>query len=60
MYGLLMHVACTMAYIGSSDARVKADFHSVPENVARSIFSKRFLLKRVKSTTANEISYFLG
>ena len=33
---------------------VKADFHSV-QNVARSIFSERFLLKCVKSTTANEI-----
>ena len=30
---------------------VKADFHSV-QNVARSIFSERFLLKCVKSTTA--------
>ena len=34
--------------------RVKADFHSV-QNVARSIFIERFLLKCVKSTTANEI-----
>ena len=34
--------------------RIKADFHSV-QNVARSIFSERFLLKCVKSTTANEI-----
>ena len=33
---------------------LKADFHSV-QNVARSIFSERFLLKCVKSTTANEI-----
>ena len=33
---------------------IKADFHSV-QNVARSIFSERFLLKCVKSTTANEI-----
>ena len=32
----------------------KADFHSV-QNVVRSIFSERFLLKCVKSTTANEI-----
>ena len=33
---------------------LKADFHSV-QNVARSMFSERFLLKCVKSTTANEI-----
>ena len=33
---------------------VKVDFHSV-QNVARSIFSERFLLKCVKSTKANEI-----
>ena len=33
---------------------LKADFHSV-QNVARSIFSERFLLKCVRSTTANEI-----
>ena len=33
---------------------IKADFHSV-QNVARSIFSERSLLKCVKSTTANEI-----
>ena len=32
----------------------KGGFHSV-QNVARSIFSERFLLKCVKSTTANEI-----
>ena len=32
----------------------KADFHSV-RNVVRSIFSGRFLLKCVNSTTANEI-----
>ena len=37
-----------------ADERVKADFHSV-QNVARSIFSERFHLKCVKSTTANEI-----
>ena len=34
--------------------RFKADFHSV-QNIARSIFSERFLLKCVKSSTANEI-----
>ena len=33
---------------------LKADFHSV-QKVGRSIFSERFLLKCVKSTTANEI-----
>ena len=33
---------------------LKVDFHSV-QNVARLIFSKRFLLKCVKSSTANEI-----
>ena len=33
---------------------VKADFHSV-QNVARSIFCDRFLLKCVLSTTADEI-----
>ena len=33
---------------------LKADFHSV-QNIARSIFSERFLLKSVKSATANEI-----
>ena len=33
---------------------LKADFHSVL-NVGRSIFIERFLLKCVKSTTANEI-----
>ena len=36
------------------DRPIKADFHSV-RNVARSIFSERFLLKCVKVTTANEI-----
>jgi hypothetical protein len=33
---------------------IKVDFHSV-QNVARSIFCDRFLLKCVQSTTANEI-----
>ena len=33
---------------------LKANFHSV-QNFARSIFSEHFLLKYVKSTTANEI-----
>ena len=37
-----------------SEPPVKADFHSV-QNVVRSIFSERFLLKCVRSTTANEI-----
>ena len=32
---------------------IKADFHSV-QNVTRSTFSKRFLLKCVKATTATE------
>ena len=36
------------------ESLLKADFHSV-QNVARSISSERFLLKCVKSTTANEI-----
>ena len=35
-------------------AGLKVDFHSV-QNVARSTFSERFLLKCVKSTAANEI-----
>ena len=39
---------------GVRSLSVKADFHSV-QNVARSIFSERFLLNCVKSTTANEI-----
>ena len=38
----------------ASHCSVKADFHSV-QNVARSIFCDRFLLKCVQSTTANEI-----
>ena len=46
---LQLHAAWEDVFSG-----VKVDFHSV-ENVARSIFSERCLVKCVKSTTANEI-----
>ena len=50
----VLNVATVPVYINARVFYVKADFHSV-QNVARSIFSERFLLKCVKSTTANEI-----
>ena len=47
-------LANSIVLCAKSLCSVKADFHSV-RNVARSIFSERFLLKCVKSITANEI-----
>ena len=50
----LTNLRCDRMCVLNNIKTRKADFHSV-RNVVRSMFSKRFLLKCVKSTTANEI-----
>ena len=57
MSSTLVQVPSFIIVVSAGDAgdiSFEADFHSV-QNVERSIFRERFLLKRVKSTTANEI-----